>query len=86
MVKSVFKTRREQLKKKAKKSSSVIFVFGEGVTTGRKIERDLFMMGKKKLLEQKKLATNNEDKQSIQRVIDEKFPEKRDKLHLRKLR
>jgi len=86
MVKSIFKTRREQLKKKLNKKVGISGAFGLGVSTGRKIEQDLFVMGKKKLMEQKRLATNTEDKRSVQRVIDEKFPEKRDRNLMRKLK
>ena len=86
MVKSIFKVRRKQLKNKLKKTGYHLKAFGLGVETGRKIEQDLFKMSKSKLLEQKRLTTNKDDREQIKRVIDEKYPEKQDKMLIKKLR
>ena len=86
MSKSIFKIRRKQLKKQLDRTGSKFKAFGLGVSTGRKIEQDLFKLSKKRLLEQQKLTTNNKDKESVQLVLDEKYPERQDRKLTNKLR
>lgn len=85
-MKSIFKIRREQKRKKLNKTGSFIKAFAIGMNTGEKIYYDLWRLSKKKLLEQKRIATKQKDKQLVQDIINMKYEDRQDEKLKRKLK